>query len=89
MVLVYKCAMAYIDQIDPDDATGELKRQFDAAIRRAGRIYNIIRIMSQTPQILGDSMRFYLNLMRSGEPLAGWRCELLATVVSRINHCVY
>ena len=31
--------MAYIETIGPDDADGELKRLYDEATRRAGRVY--------------------------------------------------
>ncbi|MCF6227414.1 MAG: hypothetical protein L3J82_01945 [Planctomycetes bacterium] len=81
--------MAYIDQIEPSDANSILKRQYASAERRTGRIFNIIRVMSQTPQILADSMRLYLSVMKQDKPLPNWRCEMLAVVVSKTNSCVY
>ena len=41
--------MAYIEQVEFEDARGPLKRQYEAAIKRAGRVYGIIKVMSQTP----------------------------------------
>ena len=34
--------MAWIEILSPSAATGRLKRIYDAAIQRAGRIYNVI-----------------------------------------------
>lgn len=81
--------MAYIDQIEHKDAGGILKKQFDSSVRRAGKIFNIVGIMSQTPQVMADSMRLYLSVMKSGKPLELWRCEMLAVIVSKTNGCVY
>ncbi|MHC4841799.1 MAG: hypothetical protein ACYTDT_12755 [Planctomycetota bacterium] len=81
--------MAYIDQIEPEDANSILRKQYDAGIRRAGRLFNIVKVMSQTPQILADSMRLYLSTMKQDSPLANWRSEMLAVIVSKTNNCVY
>lgn len=81
--------MAYIDQVDFHEAERALKKQYEAAVSRAGRVYGIIKVMSQTPQVLADSMRFYLTLMKRDGPLPKWKREMLATVVSRANGCVY
>ena len=44
--------MAYIRTIAPEEATGEIKLQYDAAIKRAGRVYNIVRLSSLNPRAL-------------------------------------
>lgn len=51
--------MAWIEVIGLDRATGMLKAQYDAALRRAGRIWNIVSIMSQNPRTLKASMDIY------------------------------
>ena len=38
--------MTWIKTILPDEASGFLKKQYDAAIERAGRVYGIVRTMS-------------------------------------------
>ena len=81
--------MAYIEQVEFEDAQGPLKKQYEAAIRRAGRVYGIVKVMSQTPQALAASMRFYLTLMKGEGALKPWQCEMLATVTSKVNGCVY
>lgn len=81
--------MAWIKTYSDDEAQGPLKRHYDDAIRRAGRVYNIVRVMSPNPAALKASMDFYLALMFGPSPLSRALRELLATVVSRINRCKY
>ena len=44
--------MAWITIIKYSEAKGLLKRQYDAAIKRAAKIWNIVSIMSQNPEII-------------------------------------
>ena len=81
--------MAYIRIFDHDEAKGLLKREYDAAVRRAGRIFNVMKIMSQNPKALQTSMRFYLEVMHGKSPLSRAQREMLATVVSKANQCFY
>lgn len=81
--------MSYIRTISDDEAAGPLKDQFDAAIRRAGKVYNIVRIMSLNSAAMRDSMAMYRTLMFGPSPLPRWVRELIATVVSRTNECFY
>ncbi|MEE8104159.1 MAG: peroxidase-related enzyme, partial [Planctomycetota bacterium] len=79
--------MAYIKLVPDDEAEGSLKTMFDAAIGRAGRVYNIVRTMSPNPAVLESSMALYIKIMRGPSPLSRRERELLATVVSRANDC--
>jgi len=81
--------MAWIETTPPDRAVGALKVQYDAAIRRAGRVFNIVRLMSPNPAVLRESMAIYRTLMFAESPLCRALRELIATVVSRANHCHY
>ncbi len=81
--------MAWINVIGVDEADGQLKQRYDEAVSRAGRIWNITSIMSQNPAVLKASMEFYLVLMYGPSPLSRSQREMLATVVSATNHCVY
>lgn len=69
--------------------TGLLKQQYEAALQRAGRSWNIVSIMSQNPPALKASMAFYGALMHGSSPLSRAQRELIAVVVSRANGCVY
>lgn len=81
--------MPWIRVIGLDEATGLLKQQYEAALQRAGRIWNIVSIMSQNPPALKASMAFYGALMHGPSPLSRSQRELIAVVVSRANGCVY
>ncbi|MBT5794992.1 MAG: hypothetical protein HOI10_09025 [Deltaproteobacteria bacterium] len=81
--------MAWIKIIYLEEASGILKRQYDAAIKRASKVWNIVSIMSLNPQTMQDSMRFYKTIMFSESPLSRKQREMLATVVSSVNHCTY
>jgi uncharacterized peroxidase-related enzyme len=81
--------MPWIQQIPIDQATGLLKRLFDDTLQRAGRIWNIVHIMSLNPPALRDSIRFYVTLMHEESGISRVQRELLATVVSGELHCRY
>jgi alkylhydroperoxidase family enzyme len=81
--------MAYIRLIEPDDATGLLKAEYDAAIGRAGKVFNIIKAMSLRPGVLKRSMEMYKAIMFGTSGLTRQERELLATVTSAQNSCHY
>lgn len=81
--------MPHIKQLTDEEATGIAKREFDAAYRRAGRVWNIVRIMSLNGEVMRASMRLYAALMFGESPLSRAQREMLAVVTSRANHCLY
>ncbi len=81
--------MPRIRQVSDDEATGAAKRELDAAVHRAGRVWNIVRIMTPNPAVLKASMDMYRALMFGESPLSRAQREMLAVIVSRANHCVY
>lgn len=81
--------MPWIKQVPIAEATGLLKKQFDEAIQRAGRVWHIVHIMSLNPRALKASMGLYSALMHGRSPLSRVQRELLATVVAAEVHCYY
>ena len=81
--------MAHLRLIEVDEATGELRRQYDAALARAGKVFNIVKAMSLRPRVLERSMDLYREIMFGPSALSRTDRELLATVVSCINGCHY
>jgi alkylhydroperoxidase family enzyme len=81
--------MPWIKQIPVAEATGLLKEQFDAALKRAGRVWHIVHIMSLNARAMRDSIAFYATIMMGESPLSRVQREMLATVVSAENHCFY
>jgi len=71
-------------------AQGLLKRLYAAAIKRAGKVFNVIRLQSPRPEVLRISTQLYLEVMHSDKsPLSRARREMIATAVSRANDCHY
>jgi alkylhydroperoxidase family enzyme len=79
----------YIRLVEIDEATGLLKEEYDAAMTRAGKIFNIVKSMSLRPGVLQASMALYRAIMFGPSGLSRQERELLATVVSRENDCHY
>jgi alkylhydroperoxidase family enzyme len=81
--------MAYIHTIAPDDATGTLRTLYDARRASAGKVWNIVRLMSLNPGTLRASMNFYAAVMHAPSPLSRALREAIAVVVSQANRCHY
>ncbi len=81
--------MPYIKQITIDQATGLLKKELEKAVARAGRVWNIVQIMSLNGRVMKSSMEMYGATMFAESPLSRAQREMLAVVVSKVNHCVY
>jgi uncharacterized peroxidase-related enzyme len=81
--------MAWIKVIEPQGATGELKAEYDRAVQRAGKVFNILKIQSLNPPSLHASMQMYLATMYGPSGLTRAEREMLGTVVSWANHCFY
>lgn len=82
--------MAWIRTVSDDEATGRLAGIYRAALRRAGRVFGIVRVMSLEPHTLEAAMGLYQATTTSPRsPLPRWFRELIAVTVSRLNHCHY
>jgi alkylhydroperoxidase family enzyme len=82
-------AVAYIRLIGEDEATGQLKVEYDAALQRAGKVFNIVKAMSPRPAVLREAMGLYRAIMFGPSELTRTERELLAVVVSCTNDCHY
>ncbi len=78
-----------IRTIAPDQAKGAIKRIYDAAISRAGKVFNIIRCMSLNHEQVRASMMMYQSCMFQESGLSRAEREMIAVVVSRANDCHY
>ena len=81
--------MVWIRQVPVEEASGLLKRLFDDAIKRAGRVWRIVHVMSVNPEALRDSIRLYATVMLGDSPLSRVQREMLAVVVSAEVDCHY
>ena len=81
--------MPFLRLIDDEAATGELEREYDEAVTRAGIVFNIVKAMSLRPRVLRRSMQLYKEIMFGESELTRAERELLAVVVSAVNDCHY
>ncbi len=81
--------MAHLRLVNEDEASGPLKEEYDAAVARAGKVFNIVKAMSLRPGVLRSSMQLYRDVMFGRSGLSRVERELLAVVVSRANDCHY
>ncbi|HPF38840.1 MAG TPA: hypothetical protein P5081_23930 [Phycisphaerae bacterium] len=81
--------MSFIRTIHETEATGLLAKIYEAAIQRAGKVFNILRIMSPAPKTLQASMGLYSATMFGDSELPRSLRELLAVIVSQENECFY
>ncbi len=81
--------MAYIKTIEIDEADGIVKQEYEKGIKRSGRVFNILKIMSQSPSALKESMGMYTTIMFGPSDLSRAQREMIAVVVSQTNGCHY
>ena len=81
--------MAWIRTVSESEATGIVKEEYEAAIERAGRVYNIVKLFSIKPESLKAFINQYKVLMFGPSKLSRAQREMIATVVSQINACRY
>lgn len=81
--------MPHVHVLSHENTKGVARREYDAAVRRAGRIWNIVSIQSQLPEVMRDSMRLYQSIMFGPSPLTRAQREMMAVVTSKANECHY
>ncbi|MBI1801263.1 MAG: carboxymuconolactone decarboxylase family protein [Chloroflexi bacterium] len=79
----------WIKTIPIETASGSLKRQYEAAIERAGKVWNLVVSMSLKPEVLRTSIQLYKTLMMGPSGLTRAQREMIAVAVSRVNNCYY
>ena len=81
--------MAFIKLISEGEAEGLLARICEAAVARAGRVFNILKVQSNNPPALKAGLDMYLAIMHGESPLTRAQREMIAVVVSAANQCHY
>ena len=81
--------MAHVHILHYDETTGVARKEYDAALRRAGRIWNIVSIQGQLPEVMRDSLRLYQSIMFGPSPLTRAQREMMAAITSQVNDCHY
>ena len=81
--------MAWIKTVPVAAAIGLVRAEYDAAMARAGRVWQIIQMKSLNGPAMKLSTALYGTLMHGASPLTRAQREMLAVVVSKANDCHY
>jgi uncharacterized peroxidase-related enzyme len=81
--------VAYLRLIEEAEADGPLAEEYEAAVERAGKVFNILKAMSLRPGVLRASIALYREIMFGESGLSRQERELLATVASAEQSCHY
>ncbi len=81
---------AWIETIDEADADGEVAEAYAVCgDRKTRQVDHIMKVHSLHPQTMLDHQQLYATLMYGKSPLKRAQREMIATVVSSLNHCRY
>ena len=81
--------MPYIRTVPYHEATGELKSAFDQVLRARGTISNVQAVSSIRPHLMKTLFAHSRSVMVSESGLSPAERQMIATVVSNLNHCQY
>lgn len=81
--------MAWIAEIEPEKAEGDLKTLYDEVLKKRGKIANIYKVHSLFPKSLQAHLDLYMTLMFSPGKFSRRERELVAVTVSWKNKCAY
>lgn len=81
--------MAFIEVIEPEQATGLLKEIYDGLVISRGKVADVHKIQSLHPETIKTHMDLYMSVMFSASPLSRAEREMMAVVVSVQNGCPY
>lgn len=77
--------MAWIGTVPEAEADGVLAALYKEALRRAGRVFNVVKVQSLRPRSLRAGVALYRETMLAESPLSRALREMIAVVVSRTN----
>ncbi|HLG42549.1 MAG TPA: carboxymuconolactone decarboxylase family protein [Planctomycetota bacterium] len=82
--------MAWVRTIPEGEAEGLLKRIYDDAKKRAGKVYEILKVQSLRPHSLRAMIELYAaSTLWPQSPLTRAQREMIAVAVSAANRCRY
>lgn len=81
--------MAFIDIIEPEEASGNLKEIYENLEKKRGKLARVHKIQSLHPETIVAHMDLYMSVMFGKSPLSRARREMMAVVVSSENRCEY
>jgi uncharacterized peroxidase-related enzyme len=81
--------MSWVPTISEERATGELGEIYRRVRERAGKVPNIAKLQSLRPATMTRGFDLYCRIMDDPTGLSKRERVLIATVVSKVNGCLY
>ena len=81
--------MSWIRTVPEERAVGLLATIYDETRAKLGRVINLVKTQSLGPETMAIGRKLYKHLMYSPGGLTRLQRVLIATVVSKINGCLY
>ncbi|MBT8137117.1 MAG: peroxidase-related enzyme [Gammaproteobacteria bacterium] len=81
--------MAWIEEIEPQEATDELKEVYEQLTKQRGKVANIMKVHSLNPGAMQKHLDLYMHLMFGKSGLSRADREAIAVAVSAANDCAY
>ena len=81
--------MSWIKTIPDNEADGLLAELYDASTAKFGKVINLVKIQSLSPETMSFGKQMYIHLMTKPGGLSRLQRVLIATVVSKVNGCYY
>src|SRR5262249_9757587 len=82
-------AMAWVQMVADEAALGKLCELYERARQRAGVVPNVTRVQSLRPDTMERGLNLYCQIMDGPGGISKRERVLIATVVSKINGCLY
>jgi uncharacterized peroxidase-related enzyme len=87
--MLRKNDMPWVPTVPEDQATGPLAHVYRKARERAGKVPNIAKLQSLRPETTARGFDLYCQLMDAPTGISRRERVLIATVVSKVNGCLY
>jgi uncharacterized peroxidase-related enzyme len=81
--------MAWVQTVDDETATGDLRELYRRIRERAGKVPNIAKLQSLRPKTTAHGFDLYCQIMDDPTGITKRERVLIATVVSKVNGCLY
>ena len=80
--------MSRLTRLTKDQVSGEVRELYETVGKARGNVPNMFRVYAHRPELL-ETMVAHLNAVTHSGTVPVRTKELVATLVSRINHCEY
>jgi alkylhydroperoxidase family enzyme len=81
--------MAWVQMIAVEAASGKLQKLYQRVRERAGVLPNIAKVQSLRPKTMERGFDLYCQVMDDPTGIRKRERVLIATVVSKVNGCLY